>query len=141
MGEWWSDGLRFRCRRSGRCCRTHGDYAWVYVSAAERRALAAHLGLAPRAFLDRYTVRDERGHRVLRFRDGRCPFLDGAGLCSVHEVKPVQCRTWPFWPELLSDRATWEREVVAFCPGAADPDAPVVPAEEIRRRRDEAMEV
>ena len=28
--------------------------------------------------------------------------------CSVYEVRPLQCRTWPFWPENLWSKKTWD---------------------------------
>jgi hypothetical protein len=31
-------------------------------------------------------------------------------------VKPVQCRLYPFWPELVENRANWEAERT-MCPG------------------------
>ena len=29
--------------------------------------------------------------------------------CSIYAVRPLQCRTWPFWPENVSDRESWDR--------------------------------
>jgi uncharacterized protein len=34
----------------------------------------------------------------------------------VHSVKPVQCRTYPFWPELVEHRDVWDYEAKK-CPG------------------------
>jgi hypothetical protein len=101
------------------------------LSRREQRRLARHLGLRLCEFLDRYTRRDEDGHVALRFVAGRCILLDGKA-CSVHEAKPVQCRTWPFWPELLRSRAAYAREVQSFCPGSLA--GPTVPAAAIRRQ-------
>ena len=44
-----------------------------------------------------------------------CIFLKDK-KCSVYKGRPVQCRTWPFWPEVMTAKA-WKKEVVAFCPG------------------------
>lgn len=106
----------------------------MYVNARERHALADHLELSLGAFNRRYTRSEDDGSRVLRFVEGRCIFLVD-GLCSVHELKPVQCRTWPFWEELLVSREVYEREVRAFCPGSRT--GPVVPAASIRAQMDE----
>jgi len=32
-----------------------------------------------------------------------CPLLGPDDLCTVDPVKPSQCATFPFWPELLDD--------------------------------------
>jgi Fe-S-cluster containining protein len=42
-------------------------------------------------------------------------FLDGV-RCSVYRARPEQCRTWPFWPENMSERV-WTKEVKRDCPG------------------------
>lgn len=38
-----------------------------------------------------------------------CPLL-GAQGCRVHDIKPTQCSTYPFWPEILETRKTWKDE-------------------------------
>ena len=43
----------------------------------------------------------------------KCVFLSSDGKqCSVYESRPVQCRTFPYWPALLSKARNWEREAV-----------------------------
>ena len=101
------------------------------VNAQEQKDLARHLGLGLREFRKRFTEQDADGYRGLRFEDGHCVFLQGA-RCSVHDAKPVQCRTWPFWPELLKSRAAYAREVQSFCPGSRS--GTLVPAAEIQRQ-------
>lgn len=137
MPPWWKDGLPFGCTQCGKCCHARGEpghpdeIAHVAVNEAEQQDLARHLGLDLREFQDRFTEADEDGYRGLRFEQGHCVFLDGAH-CTVHEAKPVQCRTWPFWPELLRSRAVYAREVQSFCPGSLR--GTLVPAAEIRRQ-------
>jgi Fe-S-cluster containining protein len=29
-------------------------------------------------------------------------------VCSVYDVRPLQCRTWPFWDGLLSSKKAWD---------------------------------
>lgn len=78
--------------------------------------MARFLGMSRRRFERSHCVRDDGYWRLKETRrDGECRFLDGK-RCSVYEGRPTQCRTWPFWPELMRPRA-WRREVVAFCPG------------------------
>lgn len=116
---WWKDGLRFACTACGRCCSNHGEFAYVFSTRAERKAIAERLGLSLRAFEARYTERVEGdGSRTFLSRDDACIFLDPAGRCSIYELRPKQCRTFPFWPELLATEDTWARDVASFCPGA-----------------------
>ncbi len=46
----------------------------------------------------------------MQSRDERCIFLDKAGDCRVYAVRPVQCRTYPFWPELTESSKGWMTE-------------------------------
>ena len=43
----------------------------------------------------------------------RAPRGNGSGSgprarCRIYSVRPSQCRTWPFWPEVLRSRDDWE---------------------------------
>ena len=37
-------------------------------------------------------------------------------VCGIYEVRPLQCRTWPFWPENLENKQAWNVET-RKCPG------------------------
>lgn len=114
---WYADGLRFSCSQCGECCRTHGEYAYVYLSNDDITRLSEHLQIERNAFLQAYTDRDGPW-RILRWPEEACVFLTEKG-CSVYEARPTQCRTWPFWEENL-DREVWFNEIVPFCPGAGE---------------------
>jgi pheromone shutdown protein TraB len=45
-----------------------------------------------------------------------CVLLDEDGHCRTYEVRPNQCRTWPFWPTNLESPAAWE-DAAQGCPG------------------------
>ena len=34
----------------------------------------------------------------------------------MHVAKPLQCKAFPFWPEIL-DKASERRDAAAYCPG------------------------
>lgn len=112
---WWSDGVRFECQETGRCCVSRGTYGFVYLTIEDRRRLARHFGLSTLQFTRRHCLKTD-GHFHLRDFTAACPFLEGK-RCGVYEARPAQCRTWPFWPETLRERV-WKEEVVPFCPGA-----------------------
>jgi uncharacterized protein len=134
---WWAQGLPFQCAQSGRCCHRRGDIGYVYVNYRERRALAAHLDMSIEDFTREYTVAEDEGARVLRFDDDHCTFLDQKS-CTVHQAKPIQCRTWPFWQETLASEESYQELVQAMCPGSLG--GPLVPAKEIRRQMEETEE-
>jgi uncharacterized protein len=114
---WYIDGIRFECTACGKCCLNHGDgYNYVFSTRSERRALAKHLEVSLKQFEQTYCEKVS-GQWSFRSREDACIFLEG-GRCSVYELRPKQCRTFPFWPELMESRDSWDRDVASFCPGA-----------------------
>ncbi len=110
----WSEGIRFECQGTGRCCTSRGTYGFVYLTPEDEKRMAAHLKLTVAEFRkDHCGV--TKGLRHLKAPDQDCEFLVNTG-CSAYEGRPEQCRTWPFWPENMNARA-WKKEVVEFCPG------------------------
>ena len=102
--------LRFSCTQCGQCCATAGDY-YVYLTDEESERIRTHLQLSRSWFRRRYLQRIEDGEQVLvSGPDERCIFLNADGKCRVYAVRPVQCRTYPFWPELVGTAAAWNRE-------------------------------
>jgi Fe-S-cluster containining protein len=105
--------LRFACQPGcTKCCDVRG---FVYITENDLQRIAAHVGLTPKVFEKKYVVRYKRMLRLRKPRHSQCHFLTEGG-CSVHPVKPVQCRLYPFWPELVEQRINWEIERIA-CPG------------------------
>ena len=139
--EWYSDGLRFACTQCGNCCT--GPPGAVWFSAAEGRAIAAHLGLTEGDFLQRYGRRlDDRWSLIERETEHGfdCVFLDrktipGKAICGIYHARPTQCRTWPFWPENLRTQRHWEAvKRRTPCPGMNE--GRLVPIDQIRIQRD-----
>jgi len=116
--RWFQDGLRFACQQCGNCCSGAPGYVWVY--ADEIRRIAAHLGLSVNEFGRRHVRQVGARHSLLERPGGDCEFLErvagGKTRCQIHEVRPVQCRTWPFWGSNLTSAEEWEH-AARGCPG------------------------
>ncbi len=95
---------------------SRGEYGYVYLTKDDRKRMALHLGLKLSEFSKTYCDRTQ-GVWHLKEEKSRaeCTFLKGV-KCGVYEARPTQCRTWPFWPEVMNAK-TWAKEVAAFCPG------------------------
>jgi hypothetical protein len=100
--------LRFECTGCGRCCAGRGDYV-VEVSRPEQRRIQRHLGVSWPWFRRRYLLRFDAETESLAMPGGRCVFLGADRRCRIYAARPLQCRTYPFWPELMSARA-WRLE-------------------------------
>jgi len=105
--------LRFACQPGCiKCCETRG---YVYLTEDDLTRAAAFTGLAPAEFEARYVIRYRHLLRLRKPLDSQCHFLTSEG-CSIHPVKPAQCRLYPFWPELVEDASAWKEEAKR-CPG------------------------
>ncbi len=88
---------------------------YVYLSEDDLKRAAKFTGMSAKAFEARYVYRTRHQMRFRKPRDKQCPFLEDHG-CSIHPSKPTQCRTFPFWPELVERRSEWKR-TARYCPG------------------------
>jgi len=122
--------LRFECTGCGACCRGRGDY-FVEVSRAEQRRIQRFLKISWRWFRRRYVVAYEDGSEGLRWGKNRCAFLDRSDRCRIYSVRPTQCRTYPFWTEVVASRGNW-RAAAKECEGIGR--GAVIPLAQVRER-------
>jgi Fe-S-cluster containining protein len=107
------DGLRFTCQRGCiNCCDQDG---YVYLTEDDLKRAAKFMSMTSRAFEKKYVYRTRYQMRFRKPREKQCPFLREHS-CSLHPAKPTQCRTFPFWPELVENRKEWTR-AGQYCPG------------------------
>ena len=126
------EGVAFRCQPNcGRCCDQPGGI--VYLSPDDAERLAEHAGLDVEAWLERDTRKTFDGRYVLKSReeDGVCIHLNEQKQCSIYEVRPQQCKAFPWWGENLATPAAWGTTKAA-CPGIDADDAIIVDGQTIR---------
>ena len=126
---WYRDGLRFTCTRCGNCCT--GEPGYVWVNDEELGAIAAFRRETVDEVVGLYTKLAPRGRSLRERSHGACVFFSPGVGCTIYEVRPRQCRTWPFWESNVRTPTAWER-TRANCPGAGQGE--LIPAEEITRR-------
>ena len=104
----------------------------------EMKAIADHLGFSLSTFKTRFEIEwdAETKKWMIDANPGGCPLLTPDRGCSVHPVKPMQCQTFPFWPELILDDKGWD-EAKAYCPGMDAPNGRLYSEAEIRAICDE----
>ncbi len=114
--KFYEEGLRFECQGSGKCCTSHGEFGHVFLTLEDRKRFAKVLEMRVGEFTKKYC--DKLGPIwKLREEPGNpdCIFLKNK-KCTVYEGRPTQCRTWPFWPDVMNAKS-WKTEVANFCPG------------------------
>ncbi len=123
-GHWYENGLKFECTSCGKCCKVDGD---VWLAPEEVEQIMAFLGYNDSdkdASIDNFRKKYVRAEvtpsdgnqslswMCLKRKENACIFLDQGGQCSIYDVRPVQCKTYPFWPSLLKNKEAWEDESV-----------------------------
>ena len=110
-------GIRFKCQGSGNCCVSRGSYGYVYLSKKDIKTLSIGLKTTQKKFIKNYC--DETDGFIhlkeLKKNKGNCIFLIDK-RCSVYKSRPIQCRTWPFWPENMNTK-DWNNDIAKNCPG------------------------
>jgi Fe-S-cluster containining protein len=138
--EWYAQGLRFECTQCGNCCT--GPPGAVWFDRAEGAAMAKTLGLPEDEFYARFAHRLDGRWSLVENKTEHgfdCVFLDrasvpGKAVCGIYRARPLQCRTWPFWPEMLQSQRSWTTyKRVTPCPGMGA--GPLIPVEQIRIER------
>jgi Fe-S-cluster containining protein len=112
---WYEDGLRFTCTQCGNCCS--GPEGYVWVDEEEIAALAQRLELPVAQLLKLHTRRVGKRVSLRERANGDCTFLDEqTRRCTLYDLRPKQCRTWPFWNSNLESPKAWE-SARQTCPG------------------------
>ncbi len=135
--KWYADGLRFECTQCGDCCS--GDPGYVWATKEEINRISKFLGRTDGWLDSKHLRRVGFRYSLTERRDGDCIFLKREGgkvMCGIYPVRPLQCRTWPFWSVNLRSRATWD-DASRRCPGMdTGPHHAFVRIEEVRLRKD-----
>ncbi len=122
---WYAEGLSFTCTQCGNCCTGGPGYVWLSDIEIDRLAEFLQLSrdetleLHCRKIGNRYSLNEHR--TPLNLYD--CTFLkevkvasmdkDGNAItrtmrtCTIYPVRPLQCRTWPFWDGNLASKQIW----------------------------------
>lgn len=114
---WYHEGLQFTCSGCGDCCT--GEPGYVWVNQEEIEAIAAAIGESDLERFEHQFVRRVGIRKSLKeYPNGDCVFFDNkTRKCQVYEVRPRQCRTWPFWDSNLRTPEDWQA-TCDVCPGS-----------------------
>lgn len=114
------EGFRFsfdesKCKEcGGKCCI--GESGYVFVSIDEMRVIARFLNMEFEAFTRQYIrqVGDKYSLIEKEHISGRaCVFFDDVKQCVIYDMRPRQCREFPFWDSFRNNPSGACRE----CPG------------------------
>jgi hypothetical protein len=100
----------------GGCCTGESGYIWAKYQEIE--AMASFLEMSIEAFASTYLRKVKHRYSLIEkeIEEGNfaCIFFDTkTSRCAIYPVRPLQCRTFPFWEQFKAN----EDEVRAECPG------------------------
>jgi Fe-S-cluster containining protein len=113
MSEFYKEGLRFSCQGCGKCCQLPNGC--IYISRKEAWEISQYLKLEYEDFLSDYCSKNDTILKLKESSQVSCIFLSG-DRCQIYKVRPLQCQTFPFWPENLKSRFRW-KQLKVFCSG------------------------
>ena len=113
----YANGLHFTCTRCSTCCRH--ETGFVYLSENDVSSLALELKLPKDQFMETYCrwIPALGGTERLSLKekpDFDCIFW--AKGCKVYNSRPLQCRMFPFWSNVLASKEAWDISA-EDCPG------------------------
>lgn len=89
----------------------------MWITKAGITRMADALGLTAKEFRATYARRVGLRLSLKEFPGGDCVLWGGNDRgCLVYPVRPIQCKTFPFWREHVKSREAWEA-LAGYCPG------------------------
>lgn len=121
---WYADGLEFTCAQCGNCCTGGPGYVWI--SDVELQRLAEFLKISVEETKKKHCRKIGRRYSLKEHRNPAglydCTFLKEIPgeskngepaypkrVCTIYSVRPLQCRTWPFWEGNMQSPAAWKK--------------------------------
>lgn len=122
------EGLPFKCTGCGACCTGSPGFVWLLEEDIIR--ILDHLKISREKFLTTYCryvdgkyslIEDEKNFDCIFLKDNKC---------SLYQARPKQCRTYPFWKEIIKDKDSWDKEQI-HCEGINRKDGTAFPRKRI----------
>lgn len=117
--------MKFSCQEScgGQCCTMGWSQAgaFVFLTKQDQLKIQATYGISLLDFANlgeftstRFAMYSTR-QWFLKGKDDHCYFFEN-GKCKIYGARPVQCQTFPYWPENIVE-GKWVDKVRSSCPG------------------------
>jgi len=115
--KFYDDGLQFECTRCSYCCRHEPGY--VFLSENDLDAMVKDLKISEKEFVEKYCTKVDIGFfnrlSLIEKENHDWIFWSEKG-CAVYKSRPLQCRSYPFWTQVVESKEAWVEESRS-CPG------------------------
>jgi len=116
--KWFEkEKISFNCTGCGKCCQGKPGHVWLLEE--DLKNISVFLGMTKDEFISKHTRFIEEYNRFslkeIEKENWRCEFLSPADskTCTIYKHRPTQCRTYPYWPRVMSSSALWKQEAAA----------------------------
>jgi len=101
----------------GHCCTGESGYIWAKYPEIEK--MAEYLKLSVEEFATMYLRKVKHRYSLtekkLAPNNFACVFFDEEKKrCGIYPVRPLQCRTFPFWEQFKSDEEEVRKECIGI---------------------------
>lgn len=101
----------------GQCCKSIGKQSYLWISLEELANIASFLNMPEPDFKKNYLRRENGLHNIKDIKIGgvySCIFQEVlTGKCSIYDVRPKQCREYPFWDVYKNNQGELFLECIA----------------------------
>ncbi|MEO6584545.1 MAG: YkgJ family cysteine cluster protein [Ferruginibacter sp.] len=99
------------CLSCANCCKNYSPR----FKTPDIKRIAKHFKMKEGAFIEQYLVLDNDGDYVVISKP--CPFLEADNKCGIYEVRPSDCRRFPYTDEdVFFKRTAITLKNATFCP-------------------------
>jgi len=101
------------CLACGNCCKK----LQPKVTTDDIDRISKHLSLSKEAFIEKYLEKEEDGDLLMN--QAPCSFLGADNKCSIYEVRPATCRSYPHTQkDNFASRRYFHSSNLLVCPTA-----------------------
>ncbi len=104
-----------KCMECANCCRT----SLAVFEKPDVRRISKHFGMTEPVFIEKYLTADPQYDYLIKVLP--CPFLAENNLCSIYEIRPMGCRTYPPAKlQLSNEQLDVLHDNIGICPAISE---------------------
>lgn len=110
------NNFSFECTKCGKCCFGQGN---VYFTKKDLNQIQNYLKIQDKNWGDfkkQFIDLEENGLYIHQPKY-KCFFLNKKNQCSIYPIRPLQCKSFPFWPSNFSSLERL-KNLIKECPGS-----------------------
>jgi uncharacterized protein len=100
----------FKCQKCSNCCRL--EPGAVFLTEEDFENICKKLNISTENCMQQYCRGLSKDNMIVAALKEKsnfdCIFWDNE--CTIYDSRPMQCRTFPFWPFIVEENINWKNE-------------------------------